>query len=202
MAPRSCSVTGGLHNPHGGHLFTGWTNGASCHPLLSPETGASVSQLLENSSPLPKRQEGNRRPQRNFRGASRIAVTSLWHSRTNGMFLGKLHLGIIPGWQLAQNNIYFRMRNTAMAVHRQEVLLPKQAGQGSRKPGCRASFQRLGSLPFAPPCKNTKSERPRQLTSQVPERVASFIHSLIHSLTPHAFIKSPQRGRRWGQRDE
>jgi len=85
-----------------------------------------------------------------------------------------------PQWQVSSDSLFWEEGLSSVCTWK-GVLLPRAAGQGSRKPGYLAGFQSLRSLLFSPPCKNPR----RQLlpaAGSPGSRMPGPIHSLTHSL--------------------
>lgn len=122
-----------------------------------------------------------------------------WRSERNGNILGKIILQNDSPGAGGLRQYLFKEKGHSY-VYPWPGCSPLQSWLGTA-PGSqvmRQVFKDVGPCCSFLPVKIQKVSSSLQLTSQVPECTASFIHSLIHSLTPHTFIKSLQCVRHWG----
>lgn len=173
----------------------------SSHPvtlLFRSETGVSISELHEPSSPW-RRKKGTGR----LTGISEmnLQLRSPFprRSKTNGNILGKVILrDDSPGAGGLRQRLFKEKGHSSVYAWPGRSPLQSWLGTAPGSQVMRQAFKDLGHCCSLLPVKIQKVSSSLQLTSQVPECTASFIHSLIHSLTPHAFIKSLQCVRHGG----
>lgn len=122
---------------------------------------------------------------------------SLLCSRTNGMVGESRHATRwFPGGQWLEKRKCNQEKQTQLQFDVGRVLsTPKLAGQSSRKPGCGAAFQRLGSSLLSPFCKDT-DENASASGSCLPEFPNAWPHSFTHSspLLLRTHLSRPRSG--------
>ena len=110
--------------------------------------------------------------------------------KTNGSISGKITLqdGSLMAGGLRQN--LFQEKGFSLVCTWAGCSAPQSCWAKFQEAGLLSRFSKAGHGHSLLPAKIQNASSSLQWSSQAPECTALFIHSLIHSLTPHAFIKS------------